>query len=297
MRHQERKRPPHPGEDQCPGCRRKAEPPPQGRQRHGGGGLFLSDLTDKERAAVVEDADRRYRQRAQPPAAGTRAAFGEAENKIRVALEAILDCGHDPEAAVVDLAEEVKTMVEGLQVDLDAAKAENRSLRAKLAAATLGGTDADRLRDLEAAARDARDWLAEALDNQPNSEAIEQAHARLEEMNLGDGDPDAATSAHAYPDDSASADEGRVAALERAIAEAVGILACHDLHGDETALAARQAFEGLEIPGLAIVTRCASCAEPIEEETETCPDCKMSLLNNLVSGLEAIGREEGDDDA
>ena len=188
----------------------------------------------------------------------------------------------------------------GLQVDLDRARAEIRSLQAKLAAATLGGTDAERLHDLEAAGRDARDWIVEAMSRRSNGdvdEVLALAHWRLEAMNLGDGDPDAEARAHAYPDDSAGADEGRVAALERAIVEAVGLLACHDLHGDETALAARQAFEGLGIPGLVMVTRCASCAEPIEEEAETCPDCGVSLFNNVVTGLEALGHEEGDGDA
>jgi RNA polymerase subunit RPABC4/transcription elongation factor Spt4 len=46
-----------------------------------------------------------------------------------------------------------------------------------------------------------------------------------------------------------------------------------------------------------MVTRCASCAEPIEEEAETCPDCGVSLFNNVVTGLEALGHEEGDGDA
>jgi len=189
----------------------------------------------------------------------------------------------------------------GLQVDLDRSRAEIRSLQAKLAAATLGGTDAERLRDLEAAGRDARDWLVEAMNRRSNGgdvdEVLALAHGRLEAMNLGDGDPDAEARTHAYPDDSAGADDGRVAALERAIVEAVGLLACHDLHGDETALAARQAFEGLGIPGLVMVTRCASCAEPIEGEAETCPDCGVSLFNNVVAGLEALGHEEGDGDA
>ena len=188
-----------------------AAPLPQGRQRHGGGGVYLSDLTNKERAAIV---------------------------------------------------------------------------------ATQG------LRDLEAAGRDARDWLVEAMNRRSNGgEVLALAHGRLEAMNLGDGDPDAEARAHAYPDDSAGADDGRVAALERAIVEAVGLLACHDLHGDETALAARQAFEGLGIPGLVMVTRCAICAEPIEGEAETCPDCGVSLFNNVVTGLEALGHEEGDGDA
>ena len=154
--------------------------------------------------------------------------------------------------------------------------------------------------ELEAAGRDARDWIVEAMSRRSNGdvdEVLALAHGRLEAMNLGDGDPDAEARAHAYPDDSAGADEGRVAALERAIVEAVGLLACHDLHGDETALAARQAFEGLGIPGLVMVTRCASCAEPIEEEAETCPDCGVSLFNNVVTGLEALGHEEGDGDA
>ncbi len=155
----------------------------------------------------------------------------------------------------------------------------------------------DRLLRLAEAARDARDWLAEAIDSWPNSEPVELAHRRLEEMNLGDGDPDATTD-HAHPDDSAGADEDRVAALERAIVEAVGLLACHDLHGDETALAARQAFERLGIPGLEMVSRCSACAEPIEGELERCPDCGISLANgNLITGLEATGAEEDDGDA
>lgn len=49
---------------------------------------------------------------------------------------------------------------------------------------------AERLVCLEEAARDARDWLAEAIDSWPNSEPVELAHRRLEEMNLGDGDPE-----------------------------------------------------------------------------------------------------------
>lgn len=188
----------------------------------------------------------------------------------------------------------------GLQVDLDRARAEIRSLQAKLAAATLGGTDAERLRDLEAAGRDARDWLVEALNHRANGgdvdEVLDLAHGRLEAMNLGDGDPDAESRAHAHPDDSAGADEGRVAALERAIVDAVGLLACHDLHGDETALAARQVFEGLGIPGLELVSRCLICAEPIEGEVDKCPDCGVSLDNgNLIRGLEAIGVEDDDD--
>lgn len=283
----------------------------------------LRVLADHEVSEVESSPEQRLRE------------LEEAEAEIRRELEEVIGRTPDPARSTVQLAREVAGITEhrridaehyrseaarvseleisltgllhretGLQVDLDAAKAENRSLRAKLAAATLGGTDADRLRDLEAAARDARDWIVEALDTMRAAadvpaavEVLRQAHKRLEAMNLGDGDPDAKAGDHAHPDDSAGADEGRVAALERAIVEAVGILACHDLHGDETALAARQAFEGLGIPGLAMVTRCASCAEPIEEETETCPDCKLSLLNNLVSGLEAIGPEEGDDDA
>ena len=186
------------------------------------------------------------------------------------------------------------------KVDLDGARAEIRSLRAKLAAATLGGTEADRLQQLEEAARDARDWLAEALNRRANGgdvdEVLELAHGRLEALNLGDGNPDATTD-HAPPDDSAGADEDRVATLERAIVEAVGLLACHDLHGDETALAARQAFEGLGIPGLEMVSRCSACAEPIEGELERCPDCGISLANgNLITGLEATGAEEDDGD-
>lgn len=162
--------------------------------------------------------------------------------------------------------------------------------------ATLGGTEAERLQQLQEAARDARDWLAEALNRRANGgdvdEVLELAHGRLEALNLGDGDPDATTD-HAHPDDSAGADEDRVAALERAIVEAVGLLACHDLHGDETALAARQAFEGLGIPGLEMVSRCSACAEPIEGELERCPDCGISLANgNLITGLEATGAEE-----
>lgn len=210
-----------------------------------------------------------------PPAAGTQAA------KIIELESAFAEMGHRETS---------------LQVDLDRARAEIRSLQAKLAAATLGGTDAERLRDLEAAGRDARDWLGEALDSWPDSETVERAHARLEAMNLGDGDPDAEARAHAQPDDSAGADEGRVAALERAIVDAVGLLACHDLHGDETALAARQAFEGLGIPGLELVSRCLICAEPIEGEVDKCPDCGVSLDNgNLIRGLEAIGVEDDDD--
>ncbi len=188
----------------------------------------------------------------------------------------------------------------GVMVDLDGARAEIRSLRAKLAAVTLGGTEADRLQQLEEAARDARDWLAEALNRRANGgdvdEVLELAHGRLEALNLGDGNPDATTD-HAPPDDSAGADEDRVATLERAIVEAVGLLACHDLHGDETALAARQAFEGLGIPGLEMVSRCSACAEPIEGELERCPDCGISLANgNLITGLEATGAEEDDGD-
>lgn len=212
--------------------------------------------------------------------------IARSQAETRAALEAAL--GGEPELT-------------GLQVDLDRSRAEIRSLQAKLAAATLGGTDAERLRDLEAAGRDARDWLVEAMNRRSNGgdvdEVLALAHGRLEAMNLGDGDPDAEARTHAYPDDSAGADDGRVAALERAIVEAVGLLACHDLHGDETALAARQAFEGLGIPGLVMVTRCASCAEPIEGEAETCPDCGVSLFNNVVAGLEALGHEEGDGDA
>lgn len=56
---------------------------------------------------------------------------------------------------------------------------------------------AARLADVEAAARDARDWLVEALGEiQYNNDAgraldpLRLAHGRLEAMGLGDGDPD-----------------------------------------------------------------------------------------------------------
>lgn len=49
-----------------------------------------------------------------------------------------------------------------------------------------------RLADVEAAARDARDWLVEVIDLSVDPvdqlELVERAHARLEAMNLGDGD-------------------------------------------------------------------------------------------------------------
>lgn len=84
----------------------------------------------------------------------------------------------------------------------------------------------------------------------------------------------------------------RVGVLERAIVDAVGILACEDLHGDETTLAARQVFADLDIPGLVMVSRCGECSEPIEGEPERCPDCKAKLADNLISGLEVGGEEE-----
>lgn len=58
-----------------------------------------------------------------------------------------------------------------------------------------------RVRDLEEAGRDARDWLVEVIDCAFSDDPagvdqiglVERAHARLEAMNLGDGDPDTAT--------------------------------------------------------------------------------------------------------
>lgn len=87
-------------------------------------------------------------------------------------------------------------------------------------------------------------------------------------------------------------ENNRVGVLERAIVDAVGILACEDLHGDETTLAARQVFADLDIPGLVMVSRCGECSEPIEGEPERCPDCKAKLADNLISGLEVGGEEE-----
>ena len=89
--------------------------------------------------------------------------FSDGEKTVRSGTATVI---RSEAAKVSDLESSLTGLLHretGLQVDLDRARAEIRSLQAKLAAATLGGTDAERLRDLEAAGRDARDWLVEAL--------------------------------------------------------------------------------------------------------------------------------------